>query len=114
MVSNEHELSEEIGVPEERVDVLYKRLDQEAGASGYHLNPDREFTWKLVRGVLVNEERYGHWACPCRLADGGKQKDLEYHLNILRDNCPRDGGLSRFPHIIEKVLPEDHLPLQLR
>ncbi|NIV37850.1 MAG: ferredoxin:glutaredoxin reductase, partial [Anaerolineae bacterium] len=30
-----------------------------------------------VEGLLINEERYGYWACPCRLADGDKQKDLD-------------------------------------
>lgn len=59
------------------VDALYERLDREAEASGYHLNPDVEFTKDLVRGLLVNEKRYGYWACPCRLADGDKQKDLD-------------------------------------
>jgi ferredoxin-thioredoxin reductase catalytic chain len=70
-------MSEEIIIPLEKVDALYKRLDREAEASGYHLNPDREFTWDLVEGLLTNEERYGYWACPCRLAEGDKQKDLD-------------------------------------
>ena len=44
---------------------------------GYHLNPDREFTDGLLDGLLVNEERYGYQACPCRLATGTKQQDLD-------------------------------------
>jgi len=70
-------MSEEITISAEKIDALHKRLDQEAEASGYHLNPDQEFTRGLVEGLLVNEQRYGYWACPCRLAAGEKQKDLD-------------------------------------
>ena len=65
-------MSEDIVIPPEKVDALYERLDREAEASGYHLNPDREFTRELVEGLLINEQRYGYWACPCRLATGDK------------------------------------------
>ncbi len=61
----------------EKVDALYERLDREAEAGGYHLNPDEEFTRQLVEGLLINEKRYGYRACPCRLADGERQKDLD-------------------------------------
>jgi len=54
-------------IPKEEIDALYERLDREAEASGYHLNPDEEFTRELVEGLLVNERRYDYWACPCRL-----------------------------------------------
>lgn len=55
---------------------IYERLHEEAEASGYHLNPDEEFTRDLVRGLVINEKRYGYWACPCRLASGDKENDL--------------------------------------
>jgi ferredoxin-thioredoxin reductase catalytic subunit len=70
-------VSEEGVVSPEEIDALYERLDREAEASGYHLNPDVEFTRGLVEGLLVNEKRYGYWACPCRLAAGEKQDDLD-------------------------------------
>jgi len=70
-------VNEEITIFPEKVEALYERLDREAEASGYHLNPDREFTLDLVEGLLTNEQRYGYWACPCRLATGDKQKDLD-------------------------------------
>jgi len=62
---------------ENEVDRLYKRLDEEAEAGGYHLNPDREFTKELVRGLLTNQERFGYMACPCRLASGKREQDLD-------------------------------------
>jgi ferredoxin-thioredoxin reductase catalytic chain len=70
-------MNEEIAIPTEKVDALYERLGREAEASGYHLNPDQEFTRELVKGLLINEGRYGYWACPCRLATGDKQQDLD-------------------------------------
>ena len=60
-----------------RIQEIYERLYSEAEASGYHLNSDVPFTKSLVEGLLVNEDRYGYWACPCRLADGEKEKDLD-------------------------------------
>ena len=70
-------MSNDTSIPNEKIDALYGQLDREAESSGYHLNPDREFTRELVEGLLVNELRYGYWACPCRLASGNKEKDLD-------------------------------------
>jgi len=56
---------------------LYDRLRKEAESAGYHLNPDRERTKALIKGLLVNEKRYGYWSCPCRLASGNKEEDLD-------------------------------------
>lgn len=70
-------MSENRSISAEAVDKLYARLDREAKAGGYNLNPDVEFTKGLVEGLLVNEARYGYWACPCRLADGVREKDLD-------------------------------------
>jgi len=64
-------------ISQEEIDRLYVRLNKEAEAGGYHLNPDVELTKALVRGLLVNEQRYGYWACPCRLASGDKADDLD-------------------------------------
>jgi ferredoxin-thioredoxin reductase catalytic subunit len=68
---------DEIQVTQEEIDKLYKRLDRDARAGGYNLNPDEAFTKGLVEGLLINEKRYGYWACPCRLADGVREKDLD-------------------------------------
>ena len=74
------------------VDKLTIKLNQEAEATGYHLNPDIEFTKDLINSLLVNEQRYGYWACPCRLASGNKSEDLD----II---CPcdyRDADLNEY------------------
>ncbi len=64
-------------VTQAEVDKLYDRLNREAESAGYHLNPDVEFTKGIVKGLVVNERRYGYWACPCRLASGTEEDDLD-------------------------------------
>ncbi len=59
------------------VNTLYERLKREAEAGGYTLNPDKEFTLSLVQGLVDNEKRFGYMACPCRLAYGEKDKDID-------------------------------------
>jgi ferredoxin-thioredoxin reductase catalytic chain len=56
---------------------LYERLKLEAEAAGYLLNPDEKFVLGLMEGLLTNEERYGYQSCPCRLAEGAREKDLD-------------------------------------
>lgn len=59
------------------VENLYKRLKKDAESYGYHLNSDQDLTRDLIRGLLVNEKRYGYRACPCRLASGNKDDDID-------------------------------------
>jgi ferredoxin-thioredoxin reductase catalytic subunit len=56
---------------------LYQRLKREGEAAGYFLNPDVDFVLDLMDGLLTNEARYGYWSCPCRLADGTREQDLD-------------------------------------
>ena len=80
------------GIYEEGAAALRERLSREAEEAGYHLNPDVEFTRDLAGGLLVNEDRYGYRACPCRLATGDKDEDLD----II---CPcdyRDADLDEY------------------
>ncbi len=59
------------------VEALVARLSKDAEGAGYHLNPDPGFTQGLVEGLLTNERRYGYRSCPCRLATGDREKDLD-------------------------------------
>ena len=79
-------------VSPEEIERLFVRLNREAESGGYHLNPNKEFTLGLIEGLLVNERRYGYWACPSRLASGVKSEDLD----II---CPcdyRDPDLAQY------------------
>jgi len=45
---------------------------------GYFFNTkDPGLTLQLLESLLVNKERYGHMACPCRLASGDKELDRD-------------------------------------
>lgn len=59
------------------IDRAYEILKKDATGGGYRLNPDAEFVRNLIRGLLRNEQRYGYPACPCRLASGKKEEDLD-------------------------------------
>lgn len=81
-----------VDVSEEEVNRFYEKLKQEAESAGYHLNPDEEFTKELLESILINKNRYGYGACPCRLASGIKAEDLDLI-------CPcdyRDPDLDEF------------------
>ncbi len=80
-----------ISVTQEDVERAYARYKKDAESGGYHLNPDIEFTKGLIQGLLVNEKRYGYPSCPCRLASGNKEEDLD----II---CPCD---YRDPDVME-------------
>jgi ferredoxin-thioredoxin reductase catalytic subunit len=64
-------------ISDEQVDKVFQRLDKFAESNGYHLNPDTEFTKDLIKSLLINQKRYGYWACPCRLASGNRKEDAD-------------------------------------
>ncbi len=64
-------------VSQEEIEKLFTLLKEDAKSSGYNLNPDEEFTKGLVKGLLVNQKRYGYKSCPCRLASGDFNEDLD-------------------------------------
>lgn len=86
-------MKEEYSEPtKEEIEKLYSRLEREAKQAGYNLNADAKFAKDLVRGILINERRYGYGCCPCRLAADDKELDLD----II---CPcyyRDDDLEEF------------------
>jgi ferredoxin-thioredoxin reductase catalytic subunit len=85
-------MNDEINPSSSEIEDSYQQLKKDAGDFGYYLNPDVEFTRDLVKGILVNEKRYGYGNCPCRLASGNKDEDLDMI-------CPcdyRDPDLTEF------------------
>jgi ferredoxin-thioredoxin reductase catalytic chain len=60
---------------------LYEILKKQQESRGYFFNKDRERVMQLLDGLLVNKDRYGYMACPCRLA----AKDREWDKDII---CP--------------------------
>lgn len=64
-------------ITDEEVARIRAAIERDAEAGAYHLNPDASFTGSLVRGLIENERRYGYRACPCRLAMGTREADLD-------------------------------------
>jgi ferredoxin-thioredoxin reductase catalytic chain len=79
--------------PDEKIiNEWYNRLKKEADEGGYHLNPDISMTKMLIEGLIINNQRYDYPSCPCRLAIGKKELDID----II---CPcdyRDPDLSEY------------------
>lgn len=64
-------------ISDTELDSFYEKVKKDVEASGYHLNPNVEFTKELLKGILTNEKRYGYGSCPCRLAVGDKEIDID-------------------------------------
>ncbi len=56
---------------------LYETLKKVQEPKGYYFNNDMERVMELMEALLVNKERYGYMACPCRLAAGDREKDKD-------------------------------------
>jgi len=56
---------------------LYEMLKKSQEPKGYHFSTDREHVMELLEALLVNKERYGYMACPCRLAANDKAADRD-------------------------------------
>lgn len=93
------------------VDQVYEKLRGEAEAAGYRFTPDAVFAKELIRGLLANDARYGYRSCPCRLASGNRDDDLD----IV---CPcdyRDADLEAYGacycalYVSDAVVRGDHL-----
>jgi ferredoxin-thioredoxin reductase catalytic chain len=85
-------MKQESTASEYAVDRLYSKLAKESTSSAYFLNPEVDFTRSLIKSLIVSEGRYGYLACPCRLAEGIKDEDLD----II---CPcdyRDADLGQY------------------
>jgi ferredoxin-thioredoxin reductase catalytic subunit len=70
-------LKEIINIEDKDLDKAYKKIKKDAIDNGYFINTDESFSKELVRSLLINEKRYGYQACPCRLASGIKDKDID-------------------------------------
>src|SRR4030042_1966176 len=56
---------------------LYNALKKIQEPKGYYFNNDKEKVFSLLKGLLINKERYGYMSCPCRLASGNYTQDTD-------------------------------------
>ena len=62
---------------QQRLEEKYEEIKRLAELSGHQLNPDEEFCKQLVEGLLINQDRYGFEACPCRLCVGTSYENFD-------------------------------------
>ena len=66
-----------------KVEQLYQALKKSQEAKGIYFNKDKDLVFELLESLILNKERYGYMACPCRLACGDREKDKDI-------TCPCD------------------------
>ena len=59
------------------IEQLYEMLKKSQEAKGYHFNSDKTLVLDLLKGLLMNKERYGYMSCPCRLASSDYAQDRD-------------------------------------
>jgi len=59
------------------VETLYEMLKKTQEAKGYFFSTDKDKVFELLKALLLNKDRYGYMACPCRLASGDKTNDKD-------------------------------------
>ena len=59
------------------VESLYEMLRKVQEPRGYFFNKDKERVFDLLEALIVNKDRYGYMACPCRLASNDKEADKD-------------------------------------
>jgi ferredoxin-thioredoxin reductase catalytic subunit len=56
---------------------LYEKLKKIQEPQGLYFNKDHGMVMDLLNSLLINKERYGYTACPCRLASGVYEIDRD-------------------------------------
>ena len=95
---------------------LFEMLKKVQEPKGYYFNNDLELVMDLLEALLLNKERYGYMACPCRLAAGDREKDKD----IICPCAYREPDVKEFGSCYcslyvskewnEGLLPKDYVP----
>ena len=56
---------------------LYEKLKPIQESKGYFFNAEKEKVFELLEALILNKERYGYMACPCRLASEDRDNDKD-------------------------------------
>ena len=76
---------------------LYNNLRAIQEPKGYFFNRDMDMTMDLLRSLIINKERFGYMACPCRLACGVYEQDKDIILSLIHISEPTRQAESRMP-----------------
>jgi len=98
------------------VEKLYEALRKVQEAKGYYFNKDKERTFELLENLIINKDRYGYMACPCRLASGDpcvyREPDVEeYGSCYCNLYVSQEWNEEKIPH---DYVPERRPPEKIR
>lgn len=96
-----------------RMDVqkLYGMLKKIQEAKGYYFNMDRERTFELLEGLLINKGRYGYMGCPCRLLSGDRKRDQDIICPcVYREPDVKEFGSCYCNLYVSKKWNEEEIP----
>lgn len=60
---------------DQKIEDLTKKYQALAEEKGIKITADKEILRSLMKGLLINEEKYGAKYCPCRRVSGKKEED---------------------------------------
>jgi ferredoxin-thioredoxin reductase catalytic subunit len=90
---------------------LYEQLRKVQEPKGYYFNKDNDLVMDLLNSLLVNKERYGYMACPCRLAAGDREKDKDITCPcVYREPDVKEYGSCYCGLYVSKEWNEDKIP----
>ena len=99
------------------VDSLYAKLKELQEPKGLYFNRrDEELVRDLLNSLLINKDRYGYMACPCRLASGIYEMDKDiicpcsYAWPDIQEYGSCYCGLYVSPEWNEGTIPHVHVP----
>lgn len=59
----------------ENIEKLIEEYKKYAEENGFRLNNNRKVVEGIIKGLLVNEKKYGFRYCPCRRVSGNLEED---------------------------------------
>ncbi len=93
------------------VEQLYEILKSAQEPRGYFFNRDKKIVFQLLEALLLNKERYGYMACPCRLASGDREKDSDIICPCAyREADVKEYGSCYCGLYVSKEWNEDKIP----
>ncbi len=72
---------------------MRKEFAEYAEKNGFKLNPDTKTVDRIIKGLLMNEEKYGKKYCPCRRVTGNTKEDAKKICPCAwhKDEIAKDG-----------------------
>ncbi len=93
------------------IQTLHEMLKTAQEKKGYFFNKDAEQVFALLEALLINKDRYGYMACPCRLAAEDRQWDKDIICPcVYREPDVAEYGSCYCNLYVSKEWNEDAIP----